>query len=268
MLPRPIPPCSSGMTKPNMPNSLSSSMKSSGSSPATSHFRKSSARVPSRPSSAPEMSPSVSFCASDTVGKGQMTSCSMRPMHRDRMKLVVSLSATGRSFFEGAHHARVAAARPWPLGASRVRERFAPARGRRTPTINEKGTARFRRTVPLERSMIRAVGYSRLPAAPLEAVAEESDLFLFLPRTPQNAVPAPRRQAKPRLRVTSAEANARAEVEEEPGRDVLVGHDLDAQTNENGDLAEVRMLADEVATDRQEAARDDRHALVHVDGER
>ena len=33
-------------------------------------------------------------------------------------------------------------------------------------------------------------------AGSLDAVAEESDLFLFLPMTPQKAVPAPMRHAK------------------------------------------------------------------------
>ena len=159
--------------------------------------------------------PSVSFCASETVGKGKMTSCSMRPMHRDRMKLVVSLSATGRSFFEGGPimHA-LQSARPWaprvvgPLGNASG-PRVPPLTGRQSrrglssggSSINEKGTVRCAQDGPLGTlgECERWVTRRALPPAPrsMRLSTAESDLFLFFPRTPQNAVPAPRRQAKP-----------------------------------------------------------------------
>ena len=52
---------------------------------------------------------------------------------------------------------------------------------------------------PTVRDEQEALSRSQLIAGAAAAVAEESDVFLFLPRTPQKAVPAPRRQANDAL---------------------------------------------------------------------
>ncbi len=67
-VPSPMPPCASGTTRPKSPASLSSRMNAGGSSPATSHARKSFSREPSIAFSVAKTAVRVSF--SCTVGSG------------------------------------------------------------------------------------------------------------------------------------------------------------------------------------------------------
>ena len=88
---------SSGTTSPKRPNCRSSSRTAAGSSPATSQARKSFSRLPRSCVERVEHLPERLRSCRRASGKGRSTSSSMSPMHSERMKLVVSLSAMCRS---------------------------------------------------------------------------------------------------------------------------------------------------------------------------